>query len=330
MHFPAYRPRRLREKEALRSLIRETRVTAADLVMPCFVVHGEGVKREIASMPGNFHFSIDELIKEAAELKALGVKAILLFGLPAGKDSMASEAYAEDGIIQLAVRRLKEKCPEILVITDVCLCEYMDHGHCGVVRQGRILNDESLELLARTALSHAVAGADMIAPSDMMDGRVKAIRDTLDQAGYTHLPIMSYSAKYASSFYGPFRDAASSAPSFGDRRSYQMDPANSDEAMREVRLDIEEGADIVMIKPALAYLDIIYRVKKEFGYPVAAYNVSGEFSMLKAGAEREWIDESASVLEILTSIKRAGADIIITYFAKEAAKSLLKEDKKRW
>ncbi|MEW5768250.1 MAG: porphobilinogen synthase [bacterium] len=320
MYFPVYRPRRLREKEALRGLIRETRITAANLVMPYFVVHGKGVKREITSMPGNFHFSIDELIKELEETKEWGIKAVLLFGIPAAKDAMASEAYAADGIIQSAIRDLKEKHSEILIITDVCLCEYMDHGHCGIVQGGKILNDKSLDLLAKTALSHAEAGADMLAPSDMMDGRVKAIRETLDQAGYTHLPIMSYSAKFASSFYGPFREAASSTPAFGDRRSYQMDPANADEAIREVALDIEEGADIVMVKPALAYLDIIYRVKHEFGYPVAAYNVSGEFSMLKAASQRGWINESASVLEILTGIKRAGADIIITYSAKEAAK----------
>ncbi|MDI6703716.1 MAG: porphobilinogen synthase [bacterium] len=322
MDFPFYRPRRLRRSEDLRRLIRETRVSIDDLIMPYFVVHGKEVKEEIHSMPGNFRFSVDELVKEIKEVKQLGIPAILLFGIPNKKDEKAREAYAKDGIIQQAISAIKDSVPDIIVITDVCLCGYMSHGHCGIVENGEILNDPTLELLAKTALSHVEAGADMVAPSDMMDGRVRAIRRVLDENGFSHIPIMAYSAKYASSFYGPFREAVFSTPAFGDRSSYQMDPANSDEGLREVRQDISEGADIVMVKPALAYLDVIYRVKKEFSYPVAAYNVSGEYSMIKAADKMGWIDGKKVTLEILTSIKRAGADMILTYFAKQVAKWL--------
>jgi porphobilinogen synthase len=324
MHFPEYRPRRLRRSENLRRLIRETTLSVNDFIYPLFVIPGEGIKKEISSMPGNFHFSVDMLNEEVKEVESLGIPGVILFGIPEKKDEVASEAYAENGIIQKAIRAIKEVTTELLVITDVCLCEYMSHGHCGLVRDGEILNDLSLELLAKTALSHAEAGADMVAPSDMMDGRVAAIRSTLDENGYEQIPIMSYAAKQASSFYGPFREAADSAPQFGDRRSYQMDPANSLEALREVALDIEEGADIVMVKPALSCLDLIFQVKREFGYPTAAYNVSGEYSMVKAAAARGWIDEKKVALEILTGIKRAGADMIITYHAKEAARWLAK------
>lgn len=322
MHFPRYRPRRLRANQDFRRLIRETTVTVDDLIYPLFARPGKGVRNPIGSMPGCYQLSIDELIKEAKEVQELGIPGVVLFGIPEKKDEVASEAYADDGIIQRAVRALKEAVPGLLVITDCCLCEYTSHGHCGLVMNGVILNDPTLELLARQALSHVRAGVDMVAPSDMMDGRVKAIRELLDQEGYSHIPIMSYSAKYASAFYGPFREAAESPPQFGDRRSYQMDPPNSDEALREVALDLEEGADIIMVKPALAYLDIIYRVKMEFDIPVAAYNVSGEYAMVKGTAQLGWIDGEGVMREVLLSIKRAGADIILTYFAKEMAKFL--------
>jgi len=322
MSFPEVRLRRLRRTEALRRLVRQTHIETDHLVLPLFVRPGEGVRRPIASMPGNFQLSTDELVNECREAADLGILAVLLFGIPSKKDAVGSEAYADDGIIQRAVRAIKDALPDLLVITDVCLCEYTNHGHCGVIKDGEVDNDATLELLARMALSHARAGADIVAPSDMMDGRVGAIRAALDENGFGHIPIMAYSAKYASSFYGPFRDAAESPPQFGDRRGYQMDPANADEALREVELDLDEGADIVMVKPALAYLDIIWRVKQEFGVPVAAYNVSGEFAMVKAAAEKGWLDERAIALEILTAIRRAGADILITYFAKDAARWL--------
>jgi porphobilinogen synthase len=324
MRFPLYRLRRLRANENLRRLIREATVTIDDLIYPLFVRPGKGVRNPISSMPDCYQFSIDELIKEAQEVKELGIPGIILFGIPERKDEAASEAYAADGIVQKAIRALKDAVPDLLIITDVCLCEYTSHGHCGLVKDGVILNDPTLDLLARQALSHVKAGAAMVAPSDMMDGRVKAIRGLLDQEGYAHIPIMAYSAKYASTFYGPFREAAESPPQFGDRKSYQMDPANSDEAMREVALDLEEGADIVMVKPALGYLDIIYRVKEQFGVPVAAYNVSGEYAMIKAAAQLGWIDGEGAMQEALLSIKRAGADIILTYFAKEMARLLVK------
>ncbi len=322
MYYPIYRPRRLRKTERLRQLIRETQLSVDDFILPLFVTHGSDVRREIQSMPGNFQLSVDELVKEAKEAASLGIPGVILFGLPAYKDEVGSEAYSSRGIVQQAIRALKESLPEFLIITDVCLCEYTSHGHCGIVEGGEVKNDPTLELLARMALSHAEAGADMVAPSDMMDGRVAAIREALDENGFEEIPIMAYAAKYASSFYGPFREAAKSAPQFGDRKGYQMDPANADEALREVALDIEEGADIVMVKPALAYLDIIYRVKAEFGMPVAAYNVSGEFAMIKAAGRLGWIDEERAMMEVLTAIKRAGADIILTYFAKDAARSL--------
>jgi porphobilinogen synthase len=301
-------------------MVRETTLRTDDLIYPLFTTHGRGVREPIVSMPGQFRLSVDELLKECKDAASMGIPAVLLFGIPHEKDPRGSEAYAEDGIIQQAVRAVKETIPDLLVVTDVCLCEYTSHGHCGVVEDGRIKNDPTLELIARTALSHVEAGADVVAPSDMMDGRVGAIRETLDDAGYPETPIMAYSAKYASAFYGPFREAAGSAPQFGDRRSYQMDPANAIEAMREVALDVDEGADIVMVKPALAYLDIISRVKTEFGLPVAAYSVSGEYAMIRAAGQRGWIDEERVMLEVLTGIRRAGADIVITYFAKEAAR----------
>jgi len=322
MYYPVFRPRRLRQNETLRRLVRETHLHLEDLIQPLFVVHGRGVRREISSMPGCYHLSVEELAKEAKEVAAMGIPGIILFGLPAAKDAVGSEAYAEDGIIQQAVRAVKDTVSDLLVITDVCLCEYTSHGHCGVVERGQVKNDPTLELLARTALSHAEAGADLVAPSDMMDGRVAAIREALDEEGFEETPIMAYSAKYASAFYGPFREAAESAPQFGDRRSYQMDPANGDEALREVGLDLEEGADIVMVKPALPYLDILWRVKQEFGGPVAAFHVSGEYAMLKAAGRLGWIDEERVLMEVLTSIKRAGADLILTYSAKEAARLL--------
>ena len=300
--------------------MRETALKTDDLVYPLFTLHGRGVREPIASMPGQFRLSIDELLKECKDAASMGIPAVLLFGIPQEKDARGSEAYAEDGIIQQAVRAVKETIPDLLVITDVCLCEYTSHGHCGVVEDGRVRNDPTLELISRTALSHVEAGADMVAPSDMMDGRVAAIREALDESGYQEAPIMAYSAKYASAFYGPFRDAAGSAPQFGDRRAYQMDPANAVEAMREVALDVDEGADIVMVKPALAYLDIISRVKTEFGLPVAAYSVSGEYAMIRAAGQLGWIDEERVMVEALTGIRRAGADIIITYFAKDLAR----------
>jgi porphobilinogen synthase len=303
-------------------MIRETHLTPQDFILPLFVRPGKRTKQAIPSMPGHAQFSVDLLIKEVEAAKSLGISGVILFGIPEKKDEMGSEAYAEDGIIQRAVRAVKEKVEGILVMTDVCLCEYTSHGHCGVVREGKILNDETLDLLARQALTHVRAGADMVAPSDMMDGRVGAIRKILDENGFDDVPIMAYAAKYASSFYGPFRVAAESKPQFGDRRSYQMDPANGDEALREVRLDIEEGADIVMVKPALPYLDIIYRVKQTFNIPVAAYNVSGEFAIVKAASQLGWVDGEQVMMESLVSIKRAGADLILTYFAKEAAKKL--------
>ena len=322
MPFPLYRPRRLRESPLLRSMVRETSLRVHDFVYPLFAVHGRGVREPIGSMPGQYRLSIDELLKECKDAASMGIPAVLLFGLPRDKDPRGTEAYADDGIIQQAVRAVKDTIPDLLVITDVCLCEYTSHGHCGVVEDGRVKNDPTLELIARTALSHAEAGADMVAPSDMMDGRVAAIREGLDEGGYPELPIMAYSAKYASAFYGPFREAADSTPQFGDRRSYQMDPANTLEAMREVALDVDEGADIVMVKPALPYLDVIARVKAEFGLPVAAYSVSGEYAMLKAAGQLGWIDEERAMLEALTGIRRAGADIVITYFAKDAARLL--------
>ena len=326
MYFPIFRPRRLRETETFRRMVRETHLRVDDFIMPFFVVHGRDVRREIGSMPGNYHLSVDELVKEAKETAALGIPGILLFGLPATKDAVGSEAYARDGIVQQAVRAIKDSVSDLVVITDVCLCEYTSHGHCGVVERGRVKNDPTLELLAKTAVSHAEAGADMVAPSDMMDGRVGAIREALDESGYEETPILSYAAKYASAFYGPFREAAESAPQFGDRRAYQMDPSNADEALREVGLDLEEGADMIMVKPALPYLDILWRVKAEFGVPVAAYNVSGEFAMVKAAARLGWLDEERVMLEMLTAIKRAGADLIITYFARDAARILRQQE----
>jgi len=322
MPFPVQRPRRLRINENVRRMVRETSLSVDDLVYPVFVTHGKGVARPVEAMPGIYNYSIDKLLEELEEVVRLKIPGILPFGIPLDKDEVGSGAYAEDGIIQQAVRAIKRTYPELLVITDLCLCEYTSHGHCGVIREGKVLNDPTLELLARTAVSHAAAGADMVAPSDMMDGRVGVIRGALDENGYENVPIMAYSAKYASAFYGPFREAAGSSPQFGDRKAYQMDPANSDEALREVWLDIEEGADIVMVKPALAYMDIIRRVKDEFGYPVAAYNVSGEYSMVKAAAQKGWVDERRIVMESLTGIKRAGADIILTYHAKDVAKWL--------
>ncbi len=320
--FPALRLRRMRRTEPIRRMVRETALAPGDLVYPMFVVHGRSVRREIESMPGCFHLSPDEAVREAEEALGLGVPAVLLFGIPASKDSVGSEAYAEDGVVQLAVRAIKAELPELVVITDVCLCEYTDHGHCGIVVGGQVDNDRSLELIARTARSHAEAGADMVAPSDMMDGRVGAIRSSLDEGGLRDVPIMSYAAKYASAFFGPFRVAAESAPQFGDRKGYQMDPANVREAMREIEMDIQEGADAIMVKPALPYLDVIARARDRFDLPLAAYSVSGEYAMLKAAAQNGWLDERNAVLEALTGIKRAGADIILTYHAKDAARWL--------
>src|SRR5512145_2982658 len=322
MPFPVYRPRRLRESPLLRRMVRETVLKTDDFILPLFTVHGRGVREPIGSMPGQFRLSVDELLKECKDAASMGIPAVLLFGIPRSKDPRGSEAYAEDGIIQNAVRAIKDSIPDLLVITDVCLCEYTSHGHCGVVEEDRIKNDPTLDLIARTALSHAEAGADMVAPSDMMDGRVGAIREALDEAGYQETPIMAYSAKYASAFYGPFREAADSTPQFGDRRSYQMDPANALEAMREVALDVDEGADIVMVKPALPYLDVISRAKAEFATPLAAYSVSGEYAMIRAAGQLGWLDEERAMLEALTAIRRAGADIVITYFAREAARLL--------
>lgn len=322
MQFPAYRPRRLRRNERLRDLVRETTLSAKNLIYPLFIGPGKGGAQAVSSMPGVAQLSVDRAVKECQEVDALGIPAVILFGIPERKDALGSEAYADDGVVQLAVRAIKEALPDLLVVTDVCLCEYTDHGHCGIVRKGDVDNDATLELLVKEALSHARAGADIVAPSDMMDGRVGAIRKALDSEGFAQIAIMSYAAKYASGFYGPFREAAESTPQFGDRRSYQMDPANADEALREVELDIREGADIVMVKPAMTYLDVVYRVKQKFGYPVAAYNVSGEYSMIKAAGQNGWIDESRVMMEVLFSIKRAGADMILTYFAKDVAKLL--------
>jgi len=316
------RLRRTRMTASLRSMVRETELSKNDFIYPLFVVHGKKIKREISSMPGVYQMSVDTLVKECVEVKSLGIPAIILFGIPAHKDEVGSSGYDPNGIIQQAVRAIKKEVPDLVLITDVCLCEYTSHGHCGIVRGDQILNDASIELLAKEALTHAQAGADMIAPSDMFDGRVKAIRNILDENQFQNIPIMSYAAKYASGFYGPFRDAAESTPKFGDRRSHQMDPANSEEALREVQADIQEGADIVMVKPALSYLDVIKSVKDAFHMPTAAYNVSGEYSMVKAASKLGWIDEQRVMMEILTSIRRAGADLILTYHAKEAAKLL--------
>ena len=322
MNFPEVRLRRLRRSERIRGLVRETALRVEDLLYPIFVRPGKGMRIPISSMVGQFQLSIDQVIEEVKETEALGIPGVILFGIPERKDELGSEAYSDDGIVQRAVRAIKEEFPDFLVITDVCLCGYTNHGHCGVVDGDHILNDPTLELLAKQALSHARAGADMVAPSDMMDGRVAAIRKALDENGFSEIAILAYSAKFASSFYGPFREAAESAPQFGDRRSYQMDFANAREAMREVRLDIQEGADIIMVKPALAYLDVITRVKEAFDIPVAAYNVSGEYAMIKAAAQMGWIDGERAMMECLLSIKRAGADFILTYFAKEAAERL--------
>jgi porphobilinogen synthase len=324
MQFPEYRARRLRKNENFRRLIRETKLSVDDLVYPLFAVTGKSVKKPITSMPGQFQLSVDYIAKEAQKAHELGIPAILLFGIPAKKDEMATGAFAKDGIVQQAVKRIKNEVPDILVITDVCLCEYASHGHCGMLEKDCVQNDTTLEVLAETALSHARAGADMVAPSAMMDGQVAAIREMLDENAFEDVPIMAYAAKYASSFYGPFREAAESAPQFGDRKAYQMDPANADEAIREISLDVSEGADIIMVKPALAYLDIICRAKQEFDLPLAAYNVSGEYSMIKAAAQLGWLDEEKAMVESLTAIKRAGADIIITYFAPQVAKLLNK------
>ena len=324
--FPVNRLRRLRQSPALRRMVAETRLNTEQLVLPFFVRPGRKLRQPVDAMPGVSQLSLDEMLKDARRAFELGVPAVLLFGIPDRKDAKASGAYGRNGIVQQAVRGLRKELPELLVITDVCLCEYMDHGHCGIVQRGakgaRILNDPTLKLLAQTALSHAEAGADIVAPSDMMDGRVRAIRERLDKEGFTDTPIMSYAAKFASAYYGPFREAAESAPKFGDRRSYQMDPPNGREALREVALDIQEGADIVMVKPALAYLDILYRVKTEFGYPTAAYSVSAEYSMIKAAGSKAWIDERAVTLESLLAMRRAGADILITYAAADVAKWL--------
>jgi porphobilinogen synthase len=322
MQFPAYRPRRLRKSEKLRQLIRETTLTAGNLIYPLFVGPGTNVVRPVASMPGVAQLSVDRAVLECRETAALGIPAVILFGIPEIKDALGSEASIGNGVVQQAIRAIKDSVPDLLVVTDVCLCEYTDHGHCGLIKNGGVDNDSTLELLAQEALSHAQAGADIVAPSDMMDGRVGAIRRVLDTNGFDQVAIMAYAAKYASAFYGPFREAAESTPQFGDRRSYQMDPANTDEALREVELDIQEGADIVMVKPALAYLDVIYRVKQQFGYPVAAYNVSGEYSMIKAAGSNGWIDEERIMVEVLLSIRRAGADMILTYFAKQLAHAL--------
>lgn len=322
MLFPDYRPRRLRQTDAFRRMIRETVLTVDDLILPLFAINGKSVKNPIPSMPGHYQLSMDNLIKAANEAFELGIPAIMLFGLPDRKDPLGTNAYAKDGIVQKAAKAVKNKLPDLMVITDVCLCQYTDHGHCGVIEQQMVDNDATLDLLARTALSHARAGADMVAPSDMMDGRVAEIRNTLDENNFSNVPIMSYAAKYCSAYYGPFRQAADSAPQFGDRRTYQMDPANAQEAIREVTMDIEEGADIIMVKPALPYLDIICRIRQEIDLPVAAYNVSGEYAMVKAAEKMGWIDGPRVMMETLTSIKRAGADMILTYFAVETARVL--------
>ena len=322
MFFPDYRPRRLRQNANFRRMIRETQLSVDDLILPLFAVGGKDVKNPIDAMPGQFQLSVDLLTKTAAEAFELGIPAVILFGIPAKKDPLGTEAYAQNGIVQKAIRAIKDKLPEMIVISDVCLCEYTDHGHCGVVEGRTVDNDATLDLLARAAVSHAEAGADMVAPSDMMDGRVTEIRNALDENGYSQTPIMSYAAKYCSAYYGPFRQAADSAPKFGDRRTYQMDPANALEALREVTLDVEEGADIIMVKPALAYLDIIHRVRDEIDLPIAAYNVSGEYAMIKAADQLGWLDGRRVMMETLVAIKRAGADLILTYFALEAARLL--------
>jgi porphobilinogen synthase len=322
MYYPSYRMRRLRRTPTVRRMLRETTLSPDDLVYPLFVIHGENVNNPIASMPGCAQLSIGNLLAEVREVAQLGIPAVLLFGIPAHKDSAATAAYDPEGIVQLAVKAIKDEAPDLLVITDVCLCEYMDHGHCGVVQDGEVLNDVTLELLAKMAITHAEAGADVVAPSDMMDGRVAAIRNALDDEGLVDAAIMAYSAKFASAFYGPFRDAAESAPAFGDRKTYQMDPPNGEEAVREALLDIEEGADIIMVKPALPYLDVVHAIKQETKFPLAAYNVSGEYAMLKAAAANGWLDEERAVMEALTGIKRAGADLIITYHAKDAVRWL--------
>ena len=321
--FPTARPRRLRQKPELRRMVRETNLSPADFIYPMFIVHGQKVRHEVPSMPGVYQLSVDLLARESEELLQLGIPAVMLFGLPAHKDPLGKENFADDGIVQQAIRALQTASPELVITTDVCMCEYTDHGHCGLVEDGQILNDPTLEILGQVAVSHARAGADVVAPSAMMDGQVAAIRRALDEAGFAAMPIMGYSAKYASAFYGPFRDAADSPPQFGDRSSYQMDSANGREAMREIELDIREGADIIMVKPALPYLDIIRQARDSFpDLPLAAYNVSGEYSMLKAAARLGWLDEKRVALESLTAIKRAGADIILTYWAKDAARWL--------
>jgi porphobilinogen synthase len=322
MGFPIHRLRRLRSSEAMRSLVRETRLHPSQFILPLFACPGEGVRREISSMPGNYQMSIDAIVEECEQVASLGVGGVILFGLPESKDDRASGAYADDGIVQRAVRSIKKALPGLLVLTDVCNCEYTSHGHCGKVIDGDVDNDATLEWLAAAAVSHARAGADIVAPSDMMDGRVAAIRKALDTSGFAKIPILSYAAKFASVFYGPFREAAESAPQFGDRRSYQMDPANGREAMREIELDLEEGADMIMVKPALAYLDLIWQARQRFDVPIAAYQVSGEFSMIMAAARNGWIDQDRAMMETLTAIRRAGADIILTYFAKAAARLL--------
>jgi porphobilinogen synthase len=325
MSFPTTRLRRLRGSENIRRLVRETEISPADFIYPMFAIYGEDVRNPVPSMPGVFQLSIENLVADLEEVVDLNIPGVIFFGIPEKKDGLGSSAYDENGIMQRAVHEAKSAYPDLLIITDVCLCEYTDHGHCGPVENGVVVNDKTLELIARTAVSHARAGADIVAPSGMMDGQVNAIRTALDSEGFEHIPIMAYSAKYSSSFYGPFRDAAESAPQYGDRRGYQMDPPNSNEALREVAMDIEEGADIVMVKPALSYLDIIRRIKDEFQWPVAAYNVSGEYAMVKAAAQMGWIGEKRVAMEILVSIKRAGADMILTYFAKDAAKWIMEQ-----
>jgi len=322
MFFPEYRARRLRRSETLRSMVRETFLRAEDLIYPMFSAFGENIRKEIVSMPGIYQQSIEHIVAEAREVYELGIPAVILFGIPEEKDSLGQDAYSETGIIQETIRAIKAEVPKLLVITDVCMCEYTDHGHCGVIKDGDVDNDETLKLLAAEALSHARAGADIVAPSDMMDGRVAAIREVLDANGFSHIPVMSYAVKYASAYYGPFRDAAESTPQFGDRRSYQMDPANRIEAFREAELDIQECADFLMVKPALAYLDILRDLKDRYNLPLVAYNVSGEYSMIKAAAEKDWIDGDRVMMETLVGMKRAGADLIITYHAKEAARLL--------
>jgi porphobilinogen synthase len=322
--FPSHRYRRLRRNETIRKMVRETSISPDNFISPLFVTFGKGVKKAISSMPGCFQESVDKVARHAKEVYSLGIPSVILFGIPRHKDEIASGAYDDHGVVQNALKAIKDKVPELFLITDVCMCEYMSHGHCGLIKDGKVQNDPTLALLSKQAVSHAKAGADMVAPSDMMDGRVQSLRHALDEEGFSEIPIMSYAAKYASAFYGPFREAAESSPRFGDRRSYQMDPANRREALKEVALDIEEGADIIMVKPALAYLDVISDVKDAFDVPVAAYNVSGEYALVKAAGKMGWIDETQVMMEILTSIKRAGADLILTYFAKDAAKLLNK------